>query len=113
MPKLCRQSITELERNVRERQMTHTPGPWRSGDRYNTVFGPPNGQPSPQTIATIQRGNEANARLIAAAPELLEVAKKMVADHDELSPTLIGMPLNVANSTIDAARAAIAKAEGK
>ena len=49
----------------------HTPGPWRTGDVFNTVFGPPNGTPSPQTIATVARGNVANARLIAAAPELL------------------------------------------
>jgi len=52
--------------------MKHTQGPWRTGDRFNTVFGPPNGTPSPQTIATVAKGNEANARLIAAAPELLE-----------------------------------------
>ncbi len=29
----------------------HTPGPWRTGDMYQTVFGPPNGEPSPETIA--------------------------------------------------------------
>jgi hypothetical protein len=51
----------------------HTPGPWRIGDARNTVFGPPNGKPSPQTIANLDViDHEANGRLIAAAPELLK-----------------------------------------
>ena len=43
---------------------------------------------------------EANARLIAAAPELLEALKAIASEHRECSAT-------------DAARAAIAKAEGR
>ncbi len=27
----------------------HTPGPWRIGDAGYTVFGPPNGNPSPES----------------------------------------------------------------
>lgn len=50
----------------------HTPGPWRSGDAFHTVFGP---KDNPVTVATVFKGNAANARLIAAAPELLEVAR--------------------------------------
>ena len=57
----------------------HTPGPWRSGDRFNTVFGPKVEGSFPQTIATVAKGNEANARLIAAAPGLLIAAKGALA----------------------------------
>ncbi len=82
----------------------HTPGPWRTGDMFNTVFGPPNtsidGGPSPKTIATVQKGNKANARLIAAAPDLL-AALQTIALH---APSLD------AQGVRDIADAAIAKA---
>ncbi len=55
----------------------HTPGPWRVGDAGFTVFGPPNGTPSPETIATVRQG-KINARLIAAAPDLYEAAKRVL-----------------------------------
>ena len=56
---------------------THTPGPWRVGDNGHTVFGPPNGNPSPLTIAhDLYRPN---ARLIAAAPEMLEALKDLLS----------------------------------
>ena len=48
-----------------------TPGPWRTGDMFNTVFGPKTGAPCPEVIATIHKGNRANAQAIAAVPELL------------------------------------------
>jgi hypothetical protein len=81
----------------------HTPGPWRSGDRFNTVFGPNLGKPSPETIATVFRGNEANARLISAAPDLLAQLKALVIQI-EASRVLV-VPPNV--------KAAIAKAQGE
>ena len=31
----------------------HTPTPWRTGDTGLTIFGPPNGNPSPKTVATL------------------------------------------------------------
>lgn len=48
---------------------------WRVGDAGNTIFGPPNGTPTPEIIAIVHKGNKANARLLAAAPDLLEIAK--------------------------------------
>ena len=36
-----------------------TPGSWRIGDAGHTVFGPPNGNPSPQTIANVKHGEDA------------------------------------------------------
>jgi len=90
--------------------MNHTPGPWFSPDRlHGTRY----------VEARIDRGmlqevaacgptekpeqQEANARLIAAAPELLETLKNMldVWEHGGLKPYPIAK-----------ARAAIAKATG-
>lgn len=53
-----------------------TLGPWRVGDAGKTVFGPPNGSPSPETIASVRR--KANARLIASAPALLSALRGML-----------------------------------
>ena len=59
----------------------HTPGPWRIGDAGNTVFGLPDTVPdqAPVIIAGLGKARgakAANARLIAAAPDLLEAAKR-------------------------------------
>ena len=51
----------------------HTPGPWRIGDAGWTVFGPPNGNPSPKTVANVK--SKRDARLIAAAPDLLSTLR--------------------------------------
>ena len=55
----------------------HTPGPWRVGDAGHTVFGPPNGDKSPEIIASNIR-SKGNAKLIAAAPDLLATAQLAV-----------------------------------
>jgi hypothetical protein len=80
----------------------HTP--WRVGDAGHTVFGPPNGTPSPETIASVRKPS--NARLIAAAPDMLAALSNLVRsiERDNLNTT---HGVNVA-----AARAAIAKATG-
>ncbi len=80
----------------------HTPGPWRVGDAGYTVFGPPNGNPSPKSIALVR--NKENARMIAAAPEMyealtaiiagfrsgeLKVTKKRWAESDPCNPALV------------------------
>lgn len=88
---------------------SHTTGPWRVGDAGNTVFGPPNGQVSPQTICEVRViDHTANARLIAAAPDLLDALKKVMTHFVGArgAHNLIGEGGHVA----DAARAAIAKA---
>ncbi len=53
---------------------THTPGPWRVGDAGKTIFGPPNGNPSPETVAHVT--HKKNVPLLQAAPALLEALKK-------------------------------------
>ena len=94
----------------------HTPGPWRVGDAGHTVFGPPNGNPSPETIAPC--GTRANALLIAAAPDMLAALKASLGAMDALRSRLAPFGPDAAEyiSTVDSAsfktRAAIAKAEG-
>ena len=90
----------------------HTPGPWatREGFSDDTIeiyqkeatFEWPC---RPNELAIVEAEDaegRANARLIAAAPELLEALQDMMSDHQQL---------NVA--TLEFARAAIAKATGK
>jgi hypothetical protein len=44
---------------------------------FHTVFGPPNGNPSPEVIATLGKHNyKDNARLIAAAPQMLRTLQE-------------------------------------
>ena len=86
----------------------HTPGPWRIGTP------PPNGEQTIGTqqglmvaVATTGAGTptEANARLIAAAPDLLEALNALADYVDDRAGDNECRPL-------ENARAAIAKAEG-
>ncbi len=91
--------------------MTHTPGPWvhDDGDGYSahTIWAgcSPSGHGAPgrmiADIAGDDQFTEPNARLIAAAPDLLEVAEALVSFDGR----------NNVNHLKDMARAAIAKAE--
>lgn len=97
----------------------HTPGPWtRTGstnsDAQVEIHGRMNGSNpdlAPIVIATVVRAGdlgwgegEANAALIAAAPELLESLKRMTERY--------GQGIENINGDTKAALAAIAKAEG-
>ena len=102
----------------------HTPGPWRIGDAGNTIFGPKMVDGSLAVmVASISRpgrdldAKHANARLIAAAPELLaelqrlyEAARTMADPEHCLHATREYLPWC---ALADKARAAIAKAEGR
>lgn len=93
--------------------MDHTPGPWK---RIGVTVEAPNHI----HIATCVHSSwarlqaVANARLIAAAPELLAAARSVVAKWDETladypgAEPILGWP-----AEIDKLRAAIAKAKGK
>jgi len=64
----------------------HTPGPWRAGKQWSVVADSEIGTHSDQENREYYGGalvcesvrTEANARLIAAAPELLEALRDMV-----------------------------------
>ncbi|PCA96267.1 hypothetical protein [Pseudomonas aeruginosa] len=97
-------------------EKSHTPGPWVS--RNNMVFGGKKcicsnvnaASPTPQNIAEDVAMSIANARLIAAAPELLEALQGMIEvyggqyNDDCLPKSSTELEL------IQQARAAIAKA---
>lgn len=98
-------------------QQKHTPGPWKFGfesassdwaivtDASGGVVANVNAESGPDAIsapATRKMPREANARLIAAAPDLLAACQKIVdavEDGDEMA-------------AIEMARAASAKATG-
>lgn len=93
-------------------QPTHTPGPWhinKIGRGYG-VFTQDTHQVAGIIGLTSER-DEANARLIAAAPELLEAAKKLSALlhelHKEEDPEYLPAP------ELDDLDLAIQKAEGR
>ena len=94
--------------------MAHTPGPWRfmtdSTGEYLAVFA--NVQGGTKVICPVKIADEADARLIAAAPDLLAALKEcsfrlatLVAASGDFS--------DVHAKALDAATAALAKAEGR
>jgi len=99
--------------------MAHTPGPWTIGKkpRLQPYIEGADGTPvcscggnapgsGAYTTETFRR-RDANARLIAAAPELLEAMKLLIADVADYPAWQ--RPCHA----LDVARAAIAKAEGR
>ena len=89
--------------------MSHTPGPWKLQEFSDQTY----------MISTFQNGliaqhvpGKANARLIAAAPELLEVIREAVDSAErEMSK---GRKASPGLATwLEKARAALAKARGE
>ena len=86
----------------------HTPGPWThegQGDITGIENDPGNGCVGKVDVAcvylrTVPGRNESNARLIAAAPEMLRALRAIVEESND-------------PGAVDFARAAIAKAEGE
>ena len=74
-------------RRIGDKRMMHTPGPWKIFDGYGSEFGKPiivdsipdvDGKCVANCICYMSTTNDdclANARLIAAAPEMLDVLK--------------------------------------
>jgi hypothetical protein len=85
----------------------YTPGPWTWGENFRGLYGegPDNEiltyEPYEGMWLTYCNAREANARLIAAAPDLLEALRDVLRVVDCVVVEF------------DVARAAIAKAEGK
>lgn len=113
-------------------EMKHTAGPWRADKlRYPGSISICTDESEPWVIAEICSGagyhgdlhDEPNARLIAAAPDLLEALTELVRIRDwcaQAGGAEGPLPQDVIHQfalmqipAIDAARAAIAKAEGR
>jgi hypothetical protein len=99
--------------------MSHTPGPWcvrdiPSKERYvgpSSDGGAPSVAIIPARASRSDAEQAANARLIAAAPELLEVLSIALELLHNVAPCT-GQE-DILSGCVDAARAAIAKATGE
>jgi hypothetical protein len=86
----------------------HTPGPWKYEVATRTI----RSEPANYWLASMNSwdgavNHEANARLIAAAPEMLEALKAVVRED------FTKITINRWMQLIDSSLAAIAKAEGR
>ena len=91
----------------------HTPGPWKtSAMAPGIVYREADGKRD-ELVCTAYRRNDdehnANARLIASAPDLLVTLRELLADCTDTDGGL----LRPTHYVVDRARAAIAKAEGR
>lgn len=99
----------------------HTPGPWRtlSHDTLHNVRHIDAGPKGYEriTVAILDgKQSEANARLIASAPELLEAFQELVAineEHNHHLDKIMGKPPEWKDAYLNKARSAISKATGK
>ncbi len=94
---------------------THTPGPWKiTGGRFvgeGQMIGAPSGHIC-RVYAPDNRDESANARLIAAAPELLAACKAVIGHGYCANTSSVASQDYVSKKAIAKVRAAIAKAEG-
>ena len=94
----------------------HTPGPWRTARRGNGSQELPILRSDGEEIGCIRgEARLGDARLIAAAPDLLACLKEFVDDCDAAYPHLSTLHDEWPDliDTYQKAKAAIAKAEGK
>lgn len=109
--------------HARAMKEKHTPGPWLLMDRTiytlsNTDSGVINrwtARVMPGFAAankTFSQELDANARLMSAAPELLEFSKKVMATLKEFGPAIVPHLLDTDENDGQRLRNAIAKAEG-
>ena len=108
-------ALDRLAKDIRQApEAKHTPGPWNvSGlpDTYRRDCINANG---PRPVAEVPRHNpdwQANARLIAAAPDLLEACKFLIARSGTMGPEDAAYA-ECSWEAIGKIEAAIAKAEG-
>jgi hypothetical protein len=99
---------------VRTMSAAFTPGPWDAGSRVVNSGGmdfTPIDAPE-YAVAFVPVSKAANARLIAAAPELYEAVRLFLAYDSEDADDGVQMMLAY-NDALTAAKAAFAKARGE
>ncbi len=93
-----------------------TPTAWRVGDAGHTVFGPPNGNPAPEVIATVRK--PAHARTIARAVNAVTSKTGVLAQLKAAVDLLGAMPVSdkdrgIIEAHVRQYRAAIAEVEAR
>lgn len=103
-----------------QRMKNHTRGPWKAGEFAPNHFGGTTITGSDRIIIAkiiARDGHDANARLIAAAPELLEaleaIEKSLSPAFNPCEETTIEFSRTTIQHACNQARAAIARATGK
>lgn len=100
----------------------HTPGPWvaTAVSEYEWSIHNANGHPAPHALVIAPNGDllrrmrsRANARLIAAAPEMLEALEIAFLALGREGGNAVGTSVPGVRDAWLKARAAIARAEGK
>ena len=91
-------------------EATHTPKPWTNNDSYDSVLGA-DGEVVCHTFGAVDPVERLNAKLIAAAPEMLK-ALELMFERFRWQGGMFDRNNPNANA-IDKAEAAIAKATGK
>jgi hypothetical protein len=93
----------------------HTPGPWKASDRFPGVILDDHAIPRQLASVAILSDSEqdANARLIAAAPDLLEQLKNILARFENCARIHGNTEDWVIDAATEKARAVIAKATGE
>jgi hypothetical protein len=96
---------------------THTKGPWKfveydypltTGGRYQQRCVYPTHLPGDETFDLLENPSAADARLMAAAPELAEQLQLAVETIEQLAPK--GLPRGVVDVVLAGHRAALEKA---
>ena len=88
----------------------HTPGPWKVAGHGNGKQQLPILASDGTEISVLTHGHLTDAYLIAAAPDLLRALKYLIEMEDE--PPMTFRFIACRSYRYDAARAAVAKAEG-
>lgn len=92
----------------------HTPGPWVQFDKNDTrtmILGPR--QFHVASVPVFEEEDEANARLIVAAPDMLDALKALIACSEEPDPESLSPRAPLLVGAWAKARDAISKAEGR
>ena len=85
----------------------HTPGPWRASDDGRVFWAEPTGPNTARHTTLARECSNANARLIAAAPELLAALEALALSYGAMFPP------NKTTPVLQKAIAAIVKATGQ
>lgn len=102
-----------MKTEVKTESRAHTAGPWRPDVDSLFIFGPNTEMIAEMRGAGANLPIEANAKLIAAAPEMAEALKALLKAYNQLMPGLKNIAVEDYANINDAprlARAALAKA---